>query len=853
MRARLNERLEYAARFPVTLIVAPAGFGKSVALHDFLAHARMQAVRYDVRREDSTLLAFVRSFSEAIKTIAPSAIAAFPAMQERVLATEEPVRQISDWLVEHLKGVRTVIAIDDLHYAAADPASIALLADLIERSDDRIKWIIAARSDAGLPVATWIAYGRMDIPIGEDDLRFTTDEALSAAEQIGPSRLDLQEVEALRQLTEGWPVALTIALRTRTYAADLRSAAFGTREMIYRYLAEQVFSELTPEQRSFALASCVFSSFDRDIAQDLGGTPESLTELRAKLAFLTEDASGDYRYHDLFRDFLDMELRRSGEDEWRRTVCAGARILEKRERPAEALTLYTKARAADEVLRILRHSGIALFERGESEPLSAALAFLPETRRRADAAALGLQAMLDAGRGNFELAQPAFTAAIAAAADPDLRLAIVHRYAIELVRNGKDCVDLLEPYANDEHLEPALRVPLLATLATAYLAQREIPRAMSAIESALVLQVHSGDDVRARVFQQAAHVFFQDAATRDRAERYARMAIEAALRQNLYEVAARAYSVLYNLKYDNDDLLGSLEILERLQDCARKAAATRTWLYGVMASYDIQAEMGNEKALQQLDATLEEHHASLPPETRGETLLPALALREAWRGDFNRAFRLLAGSAFAQRNSERRALRAAETALYAMSAGLQDEGDSATDDARHALEGSDASKRTVRARLLMALAEIVRGRLSSAHRLISAAEHETRANMSRLRALCDAVRTLYRVQMQQADAPALLAALERLRLEQFGGYASLLDRLPLGSAGEQAAFGTLTPAEREILLLLAKGASTKDVANKTGRSPHTVDTHIRSICRKLGCSGRREAVALATNQGWVQT
>jgi DNA-binding CsgD family transcriptional regulator len=90
-------------------------------------------------------------------------------------------------------------------------------------------------------------------------------------------------------------------------------------------------------------------------------------------------------------------------------------------------------------------------------------------------------------------------------------------------------------------------------------------------------------------------------------------------------------------------------------------------------------------------------------------------------------------------------------------------------------------------------------------------------------------------------------------LEQFGGYAALLDRLPLGASGEQAAFGSLTPAEREILLLLAKGASTKDVANRTARSPHTVDTHIRSICRKLGCNGRREAVALATNQGWVQT
>jgi two-component system response regulator DegU len=80
--------------------------------------------------------------------------------------------------------------------------------------------------------------------------------------------------------------------------------------------------------------------------------------------------------------------------------------------------------------------------------------------------------------------------------------------------------------------------------------------------------------------------------------------------------------------------------------------------------------------------------------------------------------------------------------------------------------------------------------------------------------------------------------------------ALLLSALPLQKP--ETAYVALTPSEREILQLLAAGASTKDVAGKTGRSPHTVDTHIRSICRKLNCSGRREAVALATRAGWVQ-
>lgn len=851
MRARINERLASAARFPVTLIVAPAGFGKSIALRDFLGQAGIEAVRYDVRREDGTLLAFVRSFSEALEPVAASAIAAFPAMQERVLAAQEPVRQISDWFAEHLKNVRTTIVIDDLHYASTDAASIALLADVIERTSERIRWIIAARSDVGLPVGSWVAYGRMDLPIGEEELRFTTEEALAAGEQTH-TKMDPTEIEALRQLTEGWPVALTIALRTRTHSADLRSASFGARELVYRYLAEQVFSGLNLQQRAFALASCVFSSFNVEIAQALGATPEFVSHLRSNLAFLTEVNPGEYRYHDLFRDFLESELRRSGESEWTRAVCEAAQLLENRAQYADALTLYTKAHAAKGIVRIVERYGFSLFERGQSEPLAAALAVLPEKERQSNAAALGLRAMLDAARGHFEIAQPGFIAAIDATQDTALRMTLVHRYAIELVRNGRDCVEFLEPYAADASLEPALRVPLLGTLATGYARQHEFDRARAAIEAALALpQSEVDDDLRARFLQQAAHVF-DVAGSTELAERYADMAVELATLRNLYDVAARAYSVLYSLRYDDDDAAASLIMLEHLGECARKGGSAQTRAYGLIASYEVQAELGNDDALALLEAEIRETHAFNSP-NRSESLLPAQALRAAWSGGFERAYEMLAPTVSEELTEERRAVRAAETALYAMASGMQEAADAMVQQAEEWVAQSPArSRRTIFARVLLALCELMHGRSAHANRLLSAAESTTQPNMRRLRALCNAVRAIYRMRMEQADESAVSAALDRLQEEQFGGFALLLRRLPL-TAGEGGTFATLTPAEREILLLLAQGASTKDVANRTGRSPHTVDTHIRSLCRKLGCSGRREAVALATRQGWVQT
>ena len=850
LRARVNDRIVRAARFPVTVIVAPAGFGKSVALRDFAETTRLDAVRYDVAREDRTLLAFVHGLSAALEPVAPTALAAFPAMQQRIMGLEDPVRELGDWFAEHLKRTVCTIVIDDLHHAASDPQTVALLVDLVERTGKRIRWILATRSDAWLPIASWIGYGLMDLPVAEDDLRFTADEALATADDAQASA-EPGEIEALRELTGGWPIALSIALRTRTHAADLRAAASGPREMVYRYLAEQVFAGLGLAQQRFLLRSSVFSTFDQEIAEALGGTTEFLLELRRSVTFLNTAVSGEYRYHDLFRDFLERELRRAGSGEWFAAHVAGAELLEARAgSEAAALAMHAKVGAVDGIVRVIERSGVGLLERGEGETLAAAIEAVPEDRRRESAALIGIRAMLDANRGRFDIAERSFAAAIERAQDPELRVALVHRYAIELVRQDRDSLELLEPYARDESLAPSLRVPMLGTLATAYVRAGRMTDAMVTARRALDLAEPLTDELRARLYQQAAYVY-QFAPTHERVREYATLAVELASARGLFEVAARAYTVLYTVVNDeDDDPIATLGILDRLEECARKGASRQVRIFGLVAAYAIQVERGDDAALELLDAELGDDMAT-PALTRAQALLPAYALRAAWSGDFRRAYDLLGGTAPQQSIAERRAMRSAETALYAFAAGLRDEGEEALRDAVTVLERCErVSPRLVRANVMLAVAELVRGRTSAAHRWIGEAERLLAPSMRRLRALVQAVRTMERVQLEQSDPAALTAALERLRAEHFGGIARLLANLPLAHV-EGAGYTQLTPAEREILRMLAKGASTKDVAAKSGRSPQTVDTHIRSICRKLNCSGRREAVAIATAAGWV--
>ena len=586
------------------------------------------------------------------------------------------------------------------------------------------------------------------------------------------------------------------------------------------------------------------------MVQALGGTPEFIAELRRGVAFLSETSPGRYRYHDLFRDYLESELHRSGEAAWIAALRDGALMLETRGEEAAALELYAKAHDSEAIVRIVERSGFRLFERGHAETLAAALDALPERARSENAATLGLRATLDAARGHFDLGKKNFVAGIERARDDVLRLGLVHRYALELVRHERPCVELLEPYANDEAAAPALRVPLLGTLATAFARLDREADALATIQLALeLLDPSTEDDTRARLYQQAAYVFCLEP-VRERAHTYATLAVELALSRNLFEVAVRAYSVLYQIAYeDGDDPITCLAILDQLLECARKGGSAQARLFGLLTQYGIEAERGDEAALDRLDHELSVIVGGLP-RLRAEVLLPARALRAGWAGDFRTAYELLAGTAEQQASQERRAHRFSELAFYAIAAGMHAEGGAALDEAVSAVAHCAPTRRALRARLTIAVAELLRGHAVAAHRHLTEAERALAPSMRWLRALANAVRMLYRVSMGQAERALVSGALERLRAQHFGGIARLLEAAPFpeSAAGGYAA---LTPSEREILELLARGASSKDVAVKTHRSPRTVDTHIRSICQKLNCTSRRAAVAIATSQGWV--
>ena len=110
--------------------------------------------------------------------------------------------------------------------------------------------------------------------------------------------------------------------------------------------------------------------------------------------------------------------------------------------------------------------------------------------------------------------------------------------------------------------------------------------------------------------------------------------------------------------------------------------------------------------------------------------------------------------------------------------------------------------------------------------------------------------------LKGASVSELLAA---LRLVIHGGVPIprtlgprlLNDYLERVDGNEAPSYETLSAREREILRLIAKGRTNKQIAEELSFSVRTVERHRSSIMNKIGLQNRAELVAYAVRQGFL--
>jgi LuxR family maltose regulon positive regulatory protein len=311
-RPRLTDRWT-AMRQPVlTLVAAPAGFGKTTLLTEWLVDAD-QANRatswlaLDGADNDPSL--FGAYLVAALRSTTPpdgaTAESSSPSLRA-VVATLINDLQARDGDV--------VLVLDDYHVIEASEVHDAI-EFLVDHAPPNFSLVLASRTDPRLPLARWRARGDL-LEIRAADLRFTDDEAARYFNDAMGLQLAADDIGALEARTEGWIAALQLAalsLRGRDDVATFIDNFTGNDRFVVDYLVEEVLERQTDDVRNFLLETSVLSRLTGSLCDALTarrGGKAMLDELDRANLFLValDDGRHWYRYHHLFADVLRARL-----------------------------------------------------------------------------------------------------------------------------------------------------------------------------------------------------------------------------------------------------------------------------------------------------------------------------------------------------------------------------------------------------------------------------------------------------------------------------------------------------------------------------------------------------------------
>jgi LuxR family maltose regulon positive regulatory protein len=314
LRPRLVEGLNegLAAGNKLTLVSAPAGFGKTSLVGEWLAGCGRPAAWLSLDQADSDPSRFLTYLIAALQTVAPG-------IGEAVLTVLQspqppPLESTLTALLNDVSAIPSdvVLVLDDYHVLDARPVDNAL-AFLVEHLPRQVHLVIATREDPALPLARLRARGQLTELRGAD-LRFTPGEAAEFLNQVMNLDLSTGEIAALDARTEGWIAGLQLAalsLQGRADAAGFIESFAGSNRFVLDYLVEEVLQRQPEPVQTFLLRTSILDRLcgplcDAVLLDASASGQETLEYLeRANLFIVPLDNDRRwFRYHHLFADLL---------------------------------------------------------------------------------------------------------------------------------------------------------------------------------------------------------------------------------------------------------------------------------------------------------------------------------------------------------------------------------------------------------------------------------------------------------------------------------------------------------------------------------------------------------------------
>jgi len=323
-RERLIAHLDEGLTRRLTLITAPAGYGKTALTAQWLGHCATPSAWLSLDKNDSDPERFLRYVIAALRTV----VSNFGATAERWLATETlpPADYITDAFVADLAVLESplLLVLDDYHAIESEVVD-EIMSRLVQYLPEELHLIVLSRVEPSWPLSLWRSRDWL-CELTVDDLQFSLQEAQAFFAQGSNGGLSAESIERIHARAEGWIAGLQLVKLSMDRADDkeqfVRSLS-GDQRIFVDYLVDEALAQQPQAVRRFLAVTALFERFGAplcDFVLSKGSVSANSREIIERLAhenlFLValDRERHWYRYHNLFQNVLAQNSKLSEEE-----------------------------------------------------------------------------------------------------------------------------------------------------------------------------------------------------------------------------------------------------------------------------------------------------------------------------------------------------------------------------------------------------------------------------------------------------------------------------------------------------------------------------------------------------------
>lgn len=387
-RSKLTRKMKTISNFPLTLVHSGAGYGKSTSLALYVSDERIPCCWYSIASSDDDILPFLTYLLASIQSIIPTFGKDLASYMNNIdpYIREDEINHLCTLFINEIVNMAEDITIilDDFHQIEHSYNVNRWMEKLLEHIPENMHLIVSSRSRPVWKPLRKMKVSHQLLEITKEDLVLTKDEVELLLSDYYDITLNEEQLEEVYRLTEGWVIALGMIAQqipNQPILEPVVKEPLLSLDDLFHYLALEVFEKQPPMIQQFLEQTSVFDEMDEEICNEIlgiSGSGAMLQQIHERNLFIQKLGDNQYRYHALFKEFLEEQLRIHQPRSFEGIHERSARFFEQRKQWETALSHYEKINNLKAVAALLNDYGSKMLESGKLERLYGQIKRIPD-------------------------------------------------------------------------------------------------------------------------------------------------------------------------------------------------------------------------------------------------------------------------------------------------------------------------------------------------------------------------------------------------------------------------------------------------------------------------------------------